>query len=101
MSPHADGIELLPDHVVAAVKSVSKQRGGKQKALRDVVLEGIDNSDDGKYTIVIRRPICEDGTMICYGVLFFLMNICRFNIQSHPGSCCIYKTTYSYIQPPI
>ena len=67
---HDDGIELLPDHVVEAVKSASKQRVGNQKALRDVVLEGIGKSEDGKYKIVARCPIFEDCNMICYGVLF-------------------------------
>ena len=68
---HEDGIELLPDHVVEAVKSASKQRVGKQKALRDVVLEGIGKSEDGKYKIVIRCPIFDDWNIISYGVLFF------------------------------
>ena len=67
MQRHDDGIDLLPDHVVEAYKSAGKQRVGKQKAIRDVVLQGIEQAKDGSSRIVVQCPVFEDCVNILCG----------------------------------
>ena len=68
MQRHDDGIDLLPDHVVEAYKSAGNHRVGKQKAIRDVVLQGVEKAKDGSYKIVVQCPIFEDCVNISCSV---------------------------------